>query len=110
MEVEEEKPVIMRKHVSETPIRRPLSLARMGERRSVCVDSPTTPTSDQTLQPFLTRAPFHGTSPNVSTSDNVFKVDNNVPKSDNNVKKSDNNVNKSDINVLKSDNNVSIEK
>merc|ERR1719228_2686305 len=103
MEVEEEKPVIMRKHVSETPIRRPLSLARMGERRSVCVDVPTTPTSDQTLQPFLTRAPFHGTSPNVSTADNVFKVDNNVNMSDDNV-------NKSDDYVIKSDNNVSIHK
>merc|ERR1719228_1743804 len=102
MEVEEEKPVIMRKHVSETPIRRPLSLARMGERRSVCVDSPTTPTSEQSLQPFLTRAPFHGTSPNVSTSDNVFNVDNNVNMSDNDVFKFDKSLNKFENNVNES--------
>merc|ERR1719290_526892 len=48
----EEKPkVVMRKHVSETPIRRPLSLARMGERRSVCLDSPTLPAAPSNPPP-----------------------------------------------------------
>jgi hypothetical protein len=63
MEVDEAEPkVVMRKHVSETPIRRPLSLARMGERRSICVETTDTPAA----QPSLAKPQFHGTTPDVS--------------------------------------------
>lgn len=69
MKVEDDQPkVVMRKHVSETPIRRPLSLARMGERRSVCSDPPTSVGPDPPAgQPNLSRSPLHGTTPDLST-------------------------------------------
>lgn len=67
---EEQPRVVMRKHVSETPIRRPLSLARMGERRSVCLDAPTSPAATSNPPPpSLTRSPLHGTTPDLSQTD-----------------------------------------
>jgi len=63
-----ETTVVMRKHVSCVETRRPLSLARMGERRSVCLDSPPSSTAPppSSMTSRLSRSPFHGTAPDVS--------------------------------------------
>jgi len=62
-----ETKVVMRKHVSCVE-RRPLSLARMGERRSVCLESPSpsSTTAPSSMSSRLSRSPFHGTAPDVS--------------------------------------------
>jgi len=62
----DETTVVMRKHVSCVE-RRPLSLARMGERQSVCMDSSSpSSTAPSSMTSRLSRSPFHGTAPDVS--------------------------------------------
>lgn len=77
--------VVMRKHVSCVE-RRPLSLARMGERRSVCMDSSPSPSgpsaAPSSMTSRLSRSPFHGTAPDVSkTYDEAPLVVKNTRKS-----------------------------